>query len=103
MKTNCPNCGAPIESAKCPYCGTLFYDMTVIDLQNPGYVRFRYGDRIIQGRMYPGRCSITTEPVYSACSCRDVSGMILRAHMTSQSTINLELISIGSLEVIVDA
>lgn len=102
MKTNCPNCGAPIESAKCPYCGTLFYDMTVIDLQNPGYVRFRYGDRIIQGRMYPGRCSITTEPVCGA-SYRDVSGMIHRAPVASQSTINLELISIGSLEVIVDA
>lgn len=23
---NCPNCGAPIETAKCPYCGTLFID-----------------------------------------------------------------------------
>lgn len=22
--TNCPNCGAPIENGKCPYCGTKF-------------------------------------------------------------------------------
>ena len=22
--TNCPNCGAPIEGGKCPYCGTNF-------------------------------------------------------------------------------
>ena len=22
--TNCPNCGAPIEGNKCPYCGTIF-------------------------------------------------------------------------------
>ena len=22
--TNCPNCGAPIEDGKCPYCGTKF-------------------------------------------------------------------------------
>ena len=24
--TNCPNCGAPIESDKCAYCGTIFVD-----------------------------------------------------------------------------
>ena len=23
-KTNCPNCGAPITSSKCPYCDTDF-------------------------------------------------------------------------------
>ena len=22
---NCPNCGAPIETEKCPYCGTTLY------------------------------------------------------------------------------
>ena len=36
---NCPNCGAPIESAQCPYCGTVFYDFTVIDSDNPTYIR----------------------------------------------------------------
>ena len=24
LLTNCPNCGAPIEDGKCPYCGTSF-------------------------------------------------------------------------------
>lgn len=24
MSTNCPNCGAPIASGKCEYCGTRF-------------------------------------------------------------------------------
>ena len=24
LVTNCPNCGAPIEGGKCPYCGTKF-------------------------------------------------------------------------------
>ena len=24
--TNCPNCGAPITSSKCEYCGTVFRD-----------------------------------------------------------------------------
>ena len=26
MKTNCPNCGAPIQGPKCEYCGTNFRD-----------------------------------------------------------------------------
>lgn len=99
MKTNCPNCGAPIESAKCPYCGTLFYDMTEIDLQNPGYIRLKYGDRIIQGRMYPSRCTLTTEPVYDVWSGRDLTGRVYRRPISYQSTINLELVSVSSLEV----
>ena len=30
---NCPNCGAvyTLEDVKCPYCGTLYFDMTAID------------------------------------------------------------------------
>lgn len=30
MKYNCVNCGAPIdyELAKCPYCGTFYYDLS---------------------------------------------------------------------------
>lgn len=40
---NCPNCGAPLDENlfKCPYCGTLYYDLTVLDEQTPCYVKFR--------------------------------------------------------------
>lgn len=36
MKKNCPNCGAPFELSeyKCPYCGTLYLDLSVIDFDN---------------------------------------------------------------------
>ena len=43
---NCPNCGAPIETAKCPYCGTLFLDFGAIDIQGTGqplFLRFNDG------------------------------------------------------------
>ena len=39
---NCPNCGAPIESTQCPYCGTVFYDFTVIDSDKPTYIRMNW-------------------------------------------------------------
>ena len=41
---NCPNCGAPIESAKCPYCGTLIIDFANIDIDTPTYLRVRLGN-----------------------------------------------------------
>ena len=31
-KLNCPNCGAPLVSEKCQYCGTLFYDFSAIEI-----------------------------------------------------------------------
>lgn len=45
MKTNCPNCGAPIEryKCKCEYCGTWYFDFAGFDMSGDGpyYVRFR--------------------------------------------------------------
>jgi hypothetical protein len=45
MNKNCPNCGAPfqLESDKCPYCGTLYYDLSAIDFesQKPIFLKFR--------------------------------------------------------------
>ena len=28
--TNCPNCGAPIKTDKCPYCGTVFMELNIM-------------------------------------------------------------------------
>lgn len=39
---NCPNCGAPIQSTQCPYCGTVFYDFTVLDSDKPTYIRMNW-------------------------------------------------------------
>ena len=43
-RLNCPNCGAPITSEKCEYCGTLFYDFANIERDKPCYIRMRLGD-----------------------------------------------------------
>lgn len=36
QKTNCPNCGAPYDYGinKCPYCGTIYFDLSVIDFDS---------------------------------------------------------------------
>ena len=40
-KANCPHCGAPIESVRCPYCGTLFLDFVNMDVGEPTYLRVK--------------------------------------------------------------
>ena len=40
-KTNCPNCGAVMDSDKCQYCGTIMYDFACIDADNPFYIKIK--------------------------------------------------------------
>lgn len=44
---NCPNCGAPIESTRCPYCGTVFYDFATINADEPTYIRLKVNNGIL--------------------------------------------------------
>jgi len=52
MKTNCKNCGAPMDQmlAKCPYCGTRYLDLA-IDADKPFYVRVKKNDRIYEAKV----------------------------------------------------
>lgn len=46
-KLNCPNCGAPIRSVECPYCGTMFYDFASIHDDKASYLRIMHHDQVI--------------------------------------------------------
>lgn len=63
---NCPNCGAPIETAECPYCGTLFLDFGAIDIQGTGkpiFLRFNDGHgRTILRKVVLTRTTIYIDP-----------------------------------------
>lgn len=48
---NCPNCGAPIKSEKCEYCGTVFLDFASIQIGAPSYVKFKIDDTYIIARL----------------------------------------------------
>ncbi len=43
--TNCPNCGAPIDGEKCAYCGTVFLDVSCIDIEAPCYLKIKIPNR----------------------------------------------------------
>lgn len=42
--TNCPNCGAPVVSNKCDYCGTYIFDFSQIKMGEPCWVSVELGD-----------------------------------------------------------
>lgn len=58
-KLNCPNCGAPIAETKCPYCGTVFYDFTVIDNERPTYIMMNW-----HGKQVAFRALLTSAEIH---------------------------------------
>lgn len=47
---NCPNCGAPITSGECEYCGTLFYDFAMIQNDRPTFVKIKVDKTLITAK-----------------------------------------------------
>ena len=43
--TNCPNCGAPIDSDKCPYCGTRLINIADLEIGEKVWLIFKDRDR----------------------------------------------------------
>lgn len=64
-RTNCINCGAAkdIDEIKCPFCGTTYFDMTAIDLDEgtPVALSVRKGDFVFQMLARPELESISIE------------------------------------------
>ena len=61
MSRNCPNCGAPIEGAKCQYCGTLLLDFADIDIDKPTYVRIKLHNQVVMVKARVDNISFTEE------------------------------------------
>ena len=43
---NCPNCGAPIASDVCPYCGTAFLDWSCLELHKDNWIKIKVDGKI---------------------------------------------------------
>ena len=53
-RLNCPNGGAPVTGERCEYCGTVFYDFSVIDSEKPSYIKMK-----IKGKLYIFKALLT--------------------------------------------
>lgn len=78
---NCPNCGAPIVSEKCQYCGTLFYDFSAIDLGKPCYLKIKYNNAIMAVKAIPTNvtCTMNTDCV-DVCRYGEPISSIITGH-----------------------
>lgn len=54
----CPQCGAPIEDEKCPYCGVVFYDFACVDTRKPFFLKIKRDDQIHIFKVRMEECSV---------------------------------------------
>ena len=64
--TNCVNCGSAkdVDAKVCPFCGTSYFDLMDIDLdqRHPCVVRFKFQDHIFQMKAFVGLAEFTIAP-----------------------------------------
>lgn len=52
---NCPNCGAPYKTElnTCPYCGTSYFDMSAIDINEdrPFYLKIKMNGMVLTSKV----------------------------------------------------
>lgn len=58
----CPQCGAPIEDEKCPYCGVVFYDFACCDTRRPFFLKIKRDDQIHIFKVQMAECTVKYEP-----------------------------------------
>lgn len=76
---NCPNCGAAytLEDVECPYCKTLYYDLTAIDFtkREPVFIKMRVpqGSQVVDITQcaYPRLGDMTINYDYTDCCSVD--------------------------------
>lgn len=54
----CPQCGAPIENEKCPYCGAIFYDFACVDTKRPFFLKIKHEDQIHIYKVKMSECAV---------------------------------------------
>lgn len=88
-KRNCPNCGAPITSEKCPYCGAVFMDFGSIDADKPFFLKIKHN-----GEFYICRVILrSTEVSVNTSNLYNIENSLLREMIVScpsETTITLE-------------
>lgn len=87
-QTNCPNCGAPITSEKCPYCGTVFYDFSCIDIGSPSYIKLKYNGRIVMCKAFVREATISIEPKF--VNYQPLGGMPRELKVAERASVSIE-------------
>lgn len=91
-RTNCPNCGAVIKDNVCEYCGTQFFDMSIIETDKPFYMTIRNGGDKYTSKVYLSNAQV--ESYDDPLSCRDINGIFNVIH-NRHTTINMTFVVVS--------
>ncbi len=95
---NCPSCAAPLELGKykCPYCGVLYLDLTMIDFDNktPFFLTIKQNGMLITQKVRPETVDMTSnsEPVYATGK----NGRLMASNTSTSVEINIQFTAIPS-------
>lgn len=84
--TNCPNCGAVLDSHKCSYCGTIIYDFANFEIGKIAYIRMKIGDSL---NVF--RARLTNLNVHQDCDSNVYADNKLAMSMGCNPIIEMEL------------
>ena len=87
---NCPNCGALIETEKCPYCGTMFLDFAAMDADQPFYMKIKQDGQIyiLKAKMTSTELKTKYNDVYDVFESR-----WLRLRSISSVTLDFDILN----------
>lgn len=85
---NCLNCGAPIESEQCPYCGSIFVDFACLDADKPFYMKIKHKGQIITLKVRLNNISMHTD--YIDCYANNIP--IITMEQTKELDMNFTII-----------
>lgn len=87
---NCPNCGALIETEKCPYCGTTFLDFAAMDADQPFYMKIKQDGQIyiLKAKMTSMELKTEYNDVYDVFESRS-----LRLRSISSVTLDFDILN----------
>ena len=87
---NCPNCGALIETEKCPYCGTMFLDFAAMDADRPFYMKIKQDGQIyiLKAKMTSTELKTEYNDVYDVFESR-----WLRLRSISSVTLDFDILN----------
>ena len=80
---NCPNCGGPITSEQCEYCGTMFYDFSAIEIGKPCYLKIKHENNIILVQAIPKDVDLQISS--ETCDVVDISGRNICSFVTRRN------------------
>lgn len=102
---NCINCSAPVDldATKCPYCGTSYYDLSVIPFNKNFSLKINIGTeehpKIVSAMAFVKNCSLDQRTEETLIT-RSLSGKLINHYVYPlKQVVSMEFVLCGDIEV----